>query len=71
MALDVDMVVKCIWDFLSSASFKTLDVCLNATIVLNLLIDGVGRVGEMFPEARTPERFLSWDCVKFWLSLLK
>lgn len=46
LATDVDVAICAVWDFQSSTSFKSFAVCLNATIVLNLLVDGAGQVGD-------------------------
>lgn len=68
LATDVDVAIGVVWDFKRSASFKLFGVRMNATIVLNLLVEGAGRVEEILSTGCTAdERYLSWEKVCIFL----
>ena len=51
---DVKIAIRAMWDVRSLASIRTFRIRFIATLILNLVVDGTGRCGEMLPN--TPEK---------------
>ncbi len=67
---DVELVIKAMWQWTSLALFKSLDNIVAMTIIVNLLIDGASRIGELIPRApdhRIAEAYLKWQDLEFWV----
>lgn len=65
---DVIRVIECIWSSDAIRLVKSIHNMLNATLALNLLLDGCGRIGELLPvdkAAVDAGRYLTWECVEF------
>lgn len=63
---DVAVLISNIWTFESSASCEDFTTRLYASIVLNLLVDGCGLVGEILSH-ENKNRFLTWSSLEFIL----
>lgn len=65
---DVELALCAMWAYKSIAALRCFRTRLDTTSILDLSVDGNGRIGEMRPE--TPEaaragRFIKWQDVEF------
>lgn len=65
---DVDRLIKAIWRFDSFAVFKSIRCMLYTTLILNLLVDGASRIGELVTRDDSNSTGLLWEHIDFWIT---
>ncbi|KAJ9645086.1 hypothetical protein H2201_001119 [Coniosporium apollinis] len=68
---DVEVAIRAMWDYRSVAAIRTFRARFLATLILNLLVDGAGHVGEMLPctlKNADDGKFLKWEDIEIFAS---
>lgn len=65
---DVQCAIKVIWMYKIFVALRTFWMSMSMSIILNLLVDGVERIGKILPSQKWDlehKQYLTWECLQF------
>jgi Protein of unknown function (DUF3435) len=64
---DVSLLIETLYTPISLCSFSTMRSVLHLDLLINLLIDSAGRIGEIVQQSHAPlEQCLRWEDIELW-----